>query len=159
MMAKAEIHCRSLTREIKTDTTEIKEDATAIKQDTAQILEEIARLQAQLPRDEQKAGSSAIMLQRYLDEIASYAETLVDTTIGYDETIRDGDSLESETPKSERRAPPSQGQKGHGRSDTRREHLPYVLAPYSADPLRSPLISRGVTVGRGSDERAYVFTA
>src|SRR5438045_326764 len=42
MMVKADIHCRSLTREIKTDTTEIKEDTTAIKQDTAQILEEIA---------------------------------------------------------------------------------------------------------------------
>ena len=58
----------SMTREIKNDITEIKADTTLINQDTAQILAEITRLQAQLPRDEARAGSSGIMLQRYLAE-------------------------------------------------------------------------------------------
>jgi len=63
------------------DTTEIKADTTALKQDTEQILADIARLQAQLPQVEQRVGSRGFMLQRYLDELTSYAETVVDGTI------------------------------------------------------------------------------
>jgi hypothetical protein len=66
-----------LTREIKADTQEILNDTSAIKQDTAQILAEIARLQEQLPRDVNQR-SSGFMLERYLDNLTSYAETVCD---------------------------------------------------------------------------------
>ena len=68
----------SITREVKNDTTAIRDDTEAIRQDTAQILAEISRLQAKLPDDEQSHGPSAFMLQRYLDNLTSYAETVVD---------------------------------------------------------------------------------
>jgi hypothetical protein len=67
----------TLAREIKADTQEILGDTSAIKEDTAQILAEIARLQEQLPRDANKRGA-AFMLERYLDNLTSYAETVCD---------------------------------------------------------------------------------
>lgn len=67
----------TLTKEIKADTQEILNDTSAIKQDTAQILAEIARLQTQLPRDMDQR-SSGFMLERYLDKLTSYAETVCD---------------------------------------------------------------------------------
>ena len=68
-----------MAREIKADTQEILNDTSAIKEDTAQILAEIARLQAQLPRDAQRDHASGFMLERYLDNLTSYAETVHDT--------------------------------------------------------------------------------
>jgi len=67
----------TLAREIKADTQEILNDTSAIKQDTAQILAEIARLQEQLPRGENRR-SAGFMLERYLDNLTSYAETVFD---------------------------------------------------------------------------------
>ena len=67
----------TLTREIKADTQEILNDTSAIKQDTAQILAEIARLQEQLPRD-MNQRSAGFMLERYLDNLTNYAETVCD---------------------------------------------------------------------------------
>jgi hypothetical protein len=66
-----------LTIGIKADTQEILNGNSAIKQDTALILAEISRLQEQLPRDELQ--TSGFMLQRYLDNLTSYAETVCDT--------------------------------------------------------------------------------
>ncbi|KAM5362716.1 hypothetical protein ACJZ2D_012378 [Fusarium nematophilum] len=74
----------SLTKEIKTDTTEIRNDTAAIKDDTAQILQEIARLQARLPED--AATPNDFMLQKFLEEMTTYTEQELDTTLG------DGDS-------------------------------------------------------------------
>jgi len=71
------------------DTTEIKADTTALKQDTEQMLADIARLQAQLPQVEQRAGSRGFMLQRYLDELTSCAETLIDGTIDSSDRFAD----------------------------------------------------------------------
>jgi hypothetical protein len=69
----------TVSREIKNDTTEIRYNSAAIpgiKNDTTQILNEIARLRASLPTDLPQ-GSSGIILQRFLDESTSYAETVV----------------------------------------------------------------------------------
>jgi len=68
---------RTLAREIKADTQEILNDASAIKQDNAQILAEIAQLQEQLPQGENRR-SAGFMLERYLDNLTSYAETVFD---------------------------------------------------------------------------------
>jgi len=78
----------TLAREIKADTQEILNDTSAIKEDTAQIsairedtshiLAEIARLQEKLPRDGNQRNAG-FMLERYLDNLTSYAETVCDT--------------------------------------------------------------------------------
>jgi hypothetical protein len=68
-----------MAQEIKTNTNEIRNDTSAIKQDTAQILASIARLQDQLPQDADRDQTSGYMLERYLDNLTSYAETVCDT--------------------------------------------------------------------------------
>ncbi|KAF1995133.1 hypothetical protein P154DRAFT_581172 [Amniculicola lignicola CBS 123094] len=60
----------SITRDIKNDTAQLREDAIDIKNDTEQILEEIAKLQARLPQ-----SGVGLMLQKYLDNMTSYAGT------------------------------------------------------------------------------------
>jgi hypothetical protein len=64
--------------EIKADTEELRNDTAAIKDDTTQILAEIARLQARLPQDDRIRGGAGFTLQRYLDNLSSYAETSCD---------------------------------------------------------------------------------
>ncbi|OCK85524.1 hypothetical protein K432DRAFT_26687 [Lepidopterella palustris CBS 459.81] len=76
----------SITREIKVDTYVIRDDTTAIKQDTTQILqevakqdrilEEIARLRTLLPRGEIGETATNFILDRYLEDLTSYAETV-----------------------------------------------------------------------------------
>jgi hypothetical protein len=69
---------RSITREIKVDTEEIRNDTTAIRGDTTQIIQivaEIARLQARLPEEERVSGANGFTMQRYLDNLTSYAES------------------------------------------------------------------------------------
>ena len=90
-------------RDIKADTQEIRDDTAAIpgiKEDTTQILVEIARLQAKLPKNVELQGLeghglSGFMLQRYLDNLTTYAETTYDTSDG---------ELEEETAPSTPRA-------------------------------------------------------
>jgi len=67
----------TLAREIKADTQEILNNTSAIKEDTAQILAEIACLQEQLPGDATQ-HIVGFMLERYLDNLTSYAETICD---------------------------------------------------------------------------------
>lgn len=60
--------------------------AQDIKQDTTQILAELARLQAQLSPEAiasvtKDVESRTFMLQRYLDGLTSYAETVIDGTV------------------------------------------------------------------------------
>jgi ankyrin repeat protein len=69
---------RTMAREIKADTEELRNDTAAIKDDTTQILAEIARLQARLPQDDRIRGGAGFTLQRYLDNLSSYAETSCD---------------------------------------------------------------------------------
>ncbi|KAH6675425.1 hypothetical protein B0J14DRAFT_362401 [Halenospora varia] len=64
----------SLAREIKSDTEEIRDIATATKDDTSQILAEIARLQSRLPPEGVGSGNG-FALQRYLDNMSTYAES------------------------------------------------------------------------------------
>ena len=51
-------------------------------------------MQAQLPRGEAIAGSSGIILQRYLDQLTTYAESVVDENIGHDKPVSDEDDKE-----------------------------------------------------------------
>jgi hypothetical protein len=76
---------RNDTTHIRNDTTIIVEDTRAIRQDTAQLLQEIARLRLQIARqdDQGDVWEEAVvrgqnsMLQRYLDDLTCYAETVV----------------------------------------------------------------------------------
>ncbi len=66
-----------MTRAIRADTQELLNDTSVIREDVAQVLVEIARLQEQLPRDPNQR-STGFMLERYLDNLTSYAETVCD---------------------------------------------------------------------------------
>lgn len=79
MRTFADFVLRTLARGIKADTQELHSDTSAIKQDTALILAEIARLQEQLPRDSDRNHTSGFILERYLDNLTSYAETVCDS--------------------------------------------------------------------------------
>ena len=70
---------RTLAREIKADAREILQSNFAIKQDTADILAEIIRLQAHLTGEISPNSSSGYMLERYLDNLTSYAESVCGT--------------------------------------------------------------------------------
>ncbi|KAF2820651.1 hypothetical protein CC86DRAFT_411943 [Ophiobolus disseminans] len=68
----------TVTRDIKKDTSETHRYAAGIpdvKDDTTKILDEIRRLRARLPADLQQGPN--VILQRFLDESTSYAETVV----------------------------------------------------------------------------------
>ncbi|KAI1022659.1 hypothetical protein LB503_000154 [Fusarium chuoi] len=71
----------SLTKDIKTDTSEIRNDTAAIKDDTAMILQEIAELQARLP--DTAAAQNDYILQRFLEDMATYTETTLDANVAY----------------------------------------------------------------------------
>lgn len=66
---------KKTTEEIRVNTTEIYQDTGDIKQDTARILEAIESLQARLASDD---GVRHNMLQRYLDELTTYAGSVID---------------------------------------------------------------------------------
>nr|RBQ98114.1 hypothetical protein FVER53263_00259 [Fusarium verticillioides] len=75
----------SLTKDIKTDTTELREDTAAIKDDTALILLQIEQLQARLP--DTAAAPNDYILQKFLEDMATYTETTLDVDQSYsDET-------------------------------------------------------------------------
>ena len=65
-----------MTKRIESNTEELLEDTSAIKKDTEQILEEIARLRSQLPPESQ-TNEPNLVLNRYLNDMTSYAETVV----------------------------------------------------------------------------------
>ncbi|KAH7219453.1 hypothetical protein DER44DRAFT_761006 [Fusarium oxysporum] len=71
----------SLTKDIKVDTTEIRNDTTTIKDDTALILQEIAQLQARLP--DTVASPNDYILQKFLEDMATYTETTLDVDVSY----------------------------------------------------------------------------
>ncbi|KAF5595998.1 chitin synthase A [Fusarium pseudocircinatum] len=73
----------SLTRDIKADTSEIRNDTAAIKDDTALILQEIAELQARLP--DTAAAPNDYVLQRFLEDMATYTETTLDANASYND--------------------------------------------------------------------------
>jgi hypothetical protein len=91
---------RSIARDIKVDTQEIRNDTTAIKEDTTQILAEIARLQARLPEEERVSSANGFALQRYLDNLTSYAESSWEIS-----DIGSNHSIEVEVPHSSTRSP------------------------------------------------------
>ncbi|KAF5598136.1 chitin synthase A [Fusarium pseudoanthophilum] len=71
----------SLTKDIKTDTTELREDTAAIKHDTALILLQIEQLQARLP--DTAAAPNDYILQKFLEDMATYTETTLDADVPY----------------------------------------------------------------------------
>ncbi|KAF5966574.1 Rtm1p-like protein [Fusarium bulbicola] len=76
----------SLTKDIKADTTEIRNDTAAIKDDTELILQEIAQLQARLP--DTAAAPNDYILQKFLEEMATYTETTLDANVSYSDGTR-----------------------------------------------------------------------
>ncbi|KAJ2995132.1 hypothetical protein NUW58_g1362 [Xylaria curta] len=68
------IELTSETRETKDQTSRILEGNRNIRDDVQRILQEISRLQALLPSER----PNSIMLQRYLDELSNYVESVSD---------------------------------------------------------------------------------
>lgn len=138
--------CRSITREVKADTGVLLNDTAAIKQDTAEILAEIARLRAQLPADSGDQHPN-ILLERYLDDLTSYAETVYSDEIGifpesegYEQTFIDA----RETPGSGA-GPKSNNSTPHSRSPPRSTTPPMTDIPslvVSEDTGRNEQIRR-----------------
>ena len=87
--------CSSITHEIKADTQQICADSSEIKRDTTKILEEIVRLQAQLPQTTIEAPDRGYVLQTYLDNLTTYAETARGTSV-FDLEERSGDASSCE---------------------------------------------------------------
>ncbi|KAL7762527.1 hypothetical protein ACKLNR_009062 [Fusarium oxysporum f. sp. zingiberi] len=94
----------SLTKDIKVDTTEIRNDTTAIKDATALILQEIAQLQARLP-DPAGAPNDCI-LQKFLEDMATYTETTLDADVSYSDGMSSRAlSIDDEHDDSSRKSP------------------------------------------------------
>ncbi|KAI8657018.1 hypothetical protein NCS56_01307500 [Fusarium sp. Ph1] len=74
-----DMHSLTITKDIKADTTEIRNDTTTIRENTEQILKEIVRLQAHLPKD--VTTPNEYVLQRFLEEMTTYTEMALDTSI------------------------------------------------------------------------------
>jgi hypothetical protein len=72
---------RTIAREIKADTQEILGDTTEIQVNTELSLAEFARLQQKLFRDVERHHTSGCMLERYLDNLTSYVETVYNTIL------------------------------------------------------------------------------
>ena len=68
---------------IREDTAEIREEAAHIKQDTAQIatlIQEINFLRLQVSQLEDRGGAGGLLLERFLADSNSYAESVIDVT-------------------------------------------------------------------------------
>ncbi|KAF5714590.1 hypothetical protein FMUND_7307 [Fusarium mundagurra] len=93
----------SLTKDIKTDTSEIRNDTAAIKDDTALILLQIEQLQARLP--DTAAAPNDYILQRFLEDMATYTETTLDANASCSDGMSSralsiGDEHDESPPKS-----------------------------------------------------------
>ncbi|RYC85486.1 hypothetical protein BFJ63_vAg11586 [Fusarium oxysporum f. sp. narcissi] len=102
----------SLTKDIKIDTTEIRNDTPAIKDDTALILQEIAQLQARLP--DTAAAPMDYILQKFLEDMATYTEKTLDVDMFYSDGMSSRalpivDEHDHSSPKSPRYDLPSLG--------------------------------------------------
>ncbi|KAB5571991.1 hypothetical protein GE09DRAFT_1282463 [Coniochaeta sp. 2T2.1] len=75
----------SIAKHIKQDTTALRNDTTDIKEDTGRILAEIERLKQLVSANGDE--SSKFLLNRYLENMTTYAETVCD------ETTKDYESL------------------------------------------------------------------
>jgi hypothetical protein len=62
-------------REVKDDTAELLNDTSGIKKDTAEILELITRLESLQHSKTIPATDDQFMLNRYLDQLSTYAES------------------------------------------------------------------------------------
>ena len=54
----------------------MREDTTKLKLGQEQIIAKIEELQAQLPQSFREHNDTAFIIQRYLDDLTSYAETV-----------------------------------------------------------------------------------
>jgi hypothetical protein len=78
------------TKAIKQNTAQISE----IRQDTADLLQQLASLRIQIAELERHDGGQGIILQRFLDESTSYAETVTNGA-DLDELSEDGNGDDS----------------------------------------------------------------
>jgi hypothetical protein len=133
----------TLAREIQADTTEMLNDTSPIKEDTVQILAEIARLQEQLPRDANQR-SAGFMLERYLDNLTSYAETVCDPLL-------DGSDRSRPTPRAG-----SGGEAALGRDPSRPTGWKYKepAFPETSIPMATPLPVERIRM-KGDEESVH----
>ena len=123
-----------VVQEVKKDTEQIKTDTAAIKDDTELILAEIARLRSRLPEEKDTHEGKRVVLERFLDNMTDYAETVAD---GSDVDLNE--VAESETLVEEPEETSSGGQQpkdvnNHGTPV--RENLEKIAAtPYHHAPL------------------------
>lgn len=71
---------RLVAKDIKTDTSAIRDDTAGLKLGQEQILAKIEELHAQLPQNVVDPGSTSFVIQRYLDSLTSYTESVCDGT-------------------------------------------------------------------------------
>ncbi|KAF2474415.1 uncharacterized protein BDR25DRAFT_340892 [Lindgomyces ingoldianus] len=126
----------AIARDIKKDTGQLCDNVTAIKDDTTQILEEIARLQARLPVDAPR-GNSNFMLQRYLDDLTSYAETVYEPfSVGQSDSASSSTTSRPASPAVEiSQKPPASEPNTSASSLGRANSLPDVTVDTSITPL------------------------
>ncbi|KID83863.1 WD40/YVTN repeat-like-containing domain protein [Metarhizium guizhouense ARSEF 977] len=87
-----------MAREIKGDTEELRYDTAAIKDNLARVLAEISMLRARLPQDDRTQGEPSFTLQRYLDDLSTYAESCCDLSDEESENKVDVDTHQAYEP-------------------------------------------------------------
>ncbi|KAL6402266.1 putative group protein [Ilyonectria robusta] len=78
-----------LVKDIKADTAAIRDESSQVKKNTDEILEEVARLRILL--SEQTKSGRDFMMERYLDSLTTYAESVVSGDIDEDRLILSDD--------------------------------------------------------------------
>ncbi|KAF7550852.1 hypothetical protein G7Z17_g5434 [Cylindrodendrum hubeiense] len=74
-----------LAKDIKADTTAIRDESSQVKKNTNEILEQVARLRQLLSQQTETGGD--FMMERYLDSLTTYAESVVNGDISEDRMI------------------------------------------------------------------------
>lgn len=89
----------TIARGIKDDTVAIRDDTAELKFGQEQIFAKIIELQSQLPQEMRENSSTTFVIQRYLDSLTSYAETVTDGLDHRPENTSVGSSRESSPPR------------------------------------------------------------
>ncbi|KAK7397929.1 hypothetical protein QQX98_012698 [Neonectria punicea] len=124
MISQTKLHeVNDATKEIKVSTETLKQTTEAVKIDTSKILDAIAELRAIICTASAEHYAEAFMLQRYLDELATYAESVIDTSIKWSDSEAKPENVE------------------HDRAMSHSEHLKDECADQSRSS--SPLSQQG----------------
>ena len=149
---------------VKEDTQVIKNDTANIKQDTSQIAslaQEMGLLRLQISQLEDRRGSGGVILERFLAESTTYAESVVDTedfdTIEFNQNatsaiLEEGDGSEPESSRNSDElqeqyyVPVSQLAQSPGHASR-----PRMQQPVSNSPTQRPSPNRGAHLPSSSN--------